>query len=93
MCFALLADERLVGFGRAVTDLATHAYWTDVVIAAEWRGKGYGEWLARCMPDHPQLQGLRRVSLLTRDAESFSRHLGFTGDVPGLVYLERRGEG
>src|SRR5918993_605563 len=31
--FALLEGERLIGFGRVVTDLTTYAYWTDVVIA------------------------------------------------------------
>ena len=90
--FGLLDGSRLVGFGRVVSDLATYAYWTDVVIAEELRGRGYGEWLARCMLEHPELQGLRRVSLLTRDAERFYRRLLFTSDLAGLTYLERRPE-
>jgi hypothetical protein len=32
----------LVGFGRAVTDLSTYAYWTDVVISAGHRGRAWG---------------------------------------------------
>ena len=90
--FALLQGPRLVGFGRVVSDLATYAYWTDVVIAEDLRGRGHGEWLARCMLEHPDLQGLRRVSLLTRDAEAFYRRLLFTSDLAGLTYLERRPE-
>ncbi|MEZ0332541.1 MAG: GNAT family N-acetyltransferase [Gemmatimonadales bacterium] len=90
--FGLLDGSRLVGFGRVVSDLATYAYWTDVVIAEELRGRGYGECLARCMLEHPELQGLRRVSLLTRDAERFYGRLLFTSDLAGLTYLERRPE-
>jgi len=90
--FGLLDGSRLVGFGRVVSDLATYAYWTDVVIAEELRGRGHGEWLTRCMLEHPELQGLRRVSLVTRDAEWFYRRLLFTSDLAGLTYLERRPE-
>jgi ribosomal protein S18 acetylase RimI-like enzyme len=88
--FGLLDGGRLIGFGRVVSDLVTYAYWTDVVIAEELRGRGYGEWMARCMLEHPELQGLRRVSLLTREAERFYHRLGFASDLAGLVYLERR---
>jgi hypothetical protein len=75
-----------------VSDLATYAYWTDVVIAEGLRGRGYREWLARCMLEHPELQGLRRVSLLTREAERLYRRLGFGDDLDGHIYLERRPE-
>jgi len=87
--FGCYHGARLIGFARVVTDLATYAYWTDVVVAPEYRGRGLGEWLGRCMLEHPQLQGLRRISLLTRDAASLYRRLGFTGELGGLVYLER----
>ena len=56
--FGLLDGSRLVGFGRVVSDLATYAYWTDVVIAEEVRGRGHGEWLARCMLEHPRAAGI-----------------------------------
>jgi N-acetylglutamate synthase-like GNAT family acetyltransferase len=88
--FALLERERLVGFGRAVTDLATYAYWTDVVIAEAYRGRGLGRWLSECMLVHPALQGLRRVALLTRDAARLYQEVGFTEGPGPLVYMERR---
>lgn len=40
--FGLFDHSLLVGFGRAVTDLATYAYWTDVVIAPSHRGRRLG---------------------------------------------------
>ena len=91
ICFGVYQDDRLVGFGRVVTDLATFGYLTDVVVAASHRGLGLGGWLAECMVAHPGLQGLRRLALLTRDAEGLYRKAGFEPGPAPLVYLERRG--
>src|SRR2546422_10614500 len=42
ICFAVFDGPTLIAFGRAVTDLATYAYWTDVVVAESHRGRGIG---------------------------------------------------
>lgn len=89
VCFGLFERETMIGFGRAVTDLATYAYWTDVVIAERYRGRGLGRWLSECMLAHPQLQGLRRVALLTRDAAELYAGVGFTIGSGSLIYMER----
>ena len=89
ICFGVLRDRRLVGFGRVVTDLATYGYWTDVVIAPNRRGQGLGRWLSACMLAHPELQGLRRIALLTRDAAPLYAGLGFTRGPGPLIYMER----
>ena len=91
VCFGLYRGAELVGFGRVVTDLATYGYITDVVIAAAHRRRGLGAWLTDCMLRHPELQGFRRLALVTRDAEALYRKLGFTPGAEPLVYLERRG--
>jgi N-acetylglutamate synthase-like GNAT family acetyltransferase len=88
--FALFEREHLIGFGRVVTDLATYGYWTDVVIANGYRGRGLGRWLSECMLAHPDLQGLRRVSLLTRDAAQLYAAMGFTVGAGTLIYMERK---
>ena len=88
VCFGAYHREVLVGFGRAVTDLSTYAYWTDVVIADAYRGQGLGRWLSECMLAHPGLQGLRRVALLTRDAEPLYAGIGFTVGPGPLIYME-----
>ena len=41
--------------------------------------------------DHPDLQNLRRVTLLTRDGAEFYSGLGFTKGASELTYMERRG--
>jgi GNAT superfamily N-acetyltransferase len=88
--FALFDRELLVGLGRVVTDLATYGYWTDVVIVDEYRGRGLGRWLSECMLAHPDLQGLRRISLLTRDAAGLYTRVGFHVGAGPLVYMERK---
>jgi N-acetylglutamate synthase-like GNAT family acetyltransferase len=90
VCFALFDDQALVAFGRIISDLATYAYWTDVVVSATHRGRGLGLWLSECMLAHPELQGLRRVALLTRDAADLYTKVGFTEGAGPLVYMERR---
>jgi N-acetylglutamate synthase-like GNAT family acetyltransferase len=90
VCFGLFQHGGLIGFGRVVTDLATYAYWTDVVIADGYRGKGLGRWLSECMLAHPDLQGLRRVALLTRDGAELYARVGFTSGAGSLVYMEHR---
>jgi GNAT superfamily N-acetyltransferase len=90
VCFGVFESTTLVGFGRAVTDLATYAYWTDVVIAEHYRGRGLGRWLSQCMLAHPELQGLRRVALLTRDAADLYAGIGFSVGPGSLTYMERR---
>ncbi len=90
LCFGVLDDERLVAFARVITDLATYAYLTDVVVHAEYRSRGLGRWFMECVLRSPGLQGLRRITLLTRDAETLYRRLGFERGAGPLIYMERR---
>ena len=90
ICFAVFDDHTLIAFGRAVTDLATYAYWTDVVVAEAYRRRGIGRWLAEAMLAHPQLQGLRRVALVTQAAASLYTQLGFRPIAGSLTHMERR---
>jgi ribosomal protein S18 acetylase RimI-like enzyme len=83
------ADEQLA-FARAVTDLATYAYFTDVIVAPGARGRGLGKWMIEALLAHPDLQGLRRVTLFTRDARSLYEKLGFSTEMPASTYMEMR---
>jgi GNAT superfamily N-acetyltransferase len=78
LCFSLLEDgERQVGFARVCTDCATYAYLMDVYVLPERRGQGLGRWLMECVMDHPSLAGLRRFSLITKDAHGLYHPFGF----------------
>jgi N-acetylglutamate synthase-like GNAT family acetyltransferase len=79
MC-AIARDERgkLVGFARLVTDKATFAWLCDVIVLPGKQGKGVGRALVHLFQRHPELQGLRRWLLGTKDAHGVYAPLGFT---------------
>jgi GNAT superfamily N-acetyltransferase len=78
LCFGIYDAGRQVGFARVVSDFATYAYLADVFVVEECRGRGLSSWLMECIVAHPQLQGLRRWSLVTRDAHGLYAKYGFT---------------
>jgi GNAT superfamily N-acetyltransferase len=90
LCFALRDDARQIGFARVVTDLATIAYIGDVFVLPEYRGKGLGTWLMKCVMSHPDLQGLRACILVTRDAHDLYKKFGFTSLGRPEGYMELR---
>jgi GNAT superfamily N-acetyltransferase len=77
LCFGLYLDDRQIGLARVITDRATYAYFCDVYVVDEFRGQGLGRWLLDCVMHHPDLQGLRRFSLVTRVAHRLYTPLGF----------------
>jgi GNAT superfamily N-acetyltransferase len=79
LCFgAYTADGQQVGFARIISDRATFAYLCDVFVLDAYRGQGISKLLMRHITDHPELQGLRRWMLGTRDAHSLYAQYGFT---------------
>jgi GNAT superfamily N-acetyltransferase len=77
-----------VGFARIVTDKATFAWLADVFVIDAHRGKGVSRLLMQAIVDHPDLQGLRRWLLATRDAHGLYEKFGFTSPPPGRL-MER----
>jgi GNAT superfamily N-acetyltransferase len=78
LCFGVYApDGRLVGFARAVTDLATFAWLCDVYIEPASRGRGLGTWLASSATGYLMGHGLRRVVLATMDAHGVYEKAGY----------------
>jgi ribosomal protein S18 acetylase RimI-like enzyme len=77
ICAAALDGGRQVGLARAVTDRATFAYLCDVYVLESHRGRGLGRRLVEALLAHPELQGLRRWALITRDAHGLYEKVGF----------------
>ena len=77
LCFGLYRGVVQVGFARVVTDRATFAYLCDVFVLEEHRGKKLGRRLMEAVTGHPDLQGLRRLVLVTRDAHGLYEQFGF----------------
>lgn len=78
LAFGVYRGGEQVGFARVVTDYTTFAYLADVFILASQRGQGLSKWLMEAIQSHPDLQGLRRWMLATRDAHGLYAQHGFT---------------
>jgi GNAT superfamily N-acetyltransferase len=89
LCFGIYKGRNLAGFARVISDYATFAYLADVFIVSEHRGQGLSRWLMECIMAHPDLQGLRRWSLVTRDAHGLYRKFGFTALQSPERWMER----
>jgi N-acetylglutamate synthase-like GNAT family acetyltransferase len=78
MCFSVIYLNHQVGFARMITDKATFGYLADVFIDENFRGRGLSKWLIEVILNHPDLQGLRRLMLATRDAHGLYAQFGFS---------------
>lgn len=78
LCIALHAEgQGQVGFARVVTDRTTFAYLCDVYVLEGHRGQGLADGMIQALLAHPDLQGLRRFMLFTRDAHRLYARHGF----------------
>jgi ribosomal protein S18 acetylase RimI-like enzyme len=101
LCFGLYEPEnaapstartdraKQIGFARLVTDGATFAYLADVFVLEEFRGRGLSKWLMQTIMTLPELAGLRRWNLATRDAHGLYRQFGFVPLAAPERYMER----
>ena len=78
-----------VGYARVVTDRATFAWLADVYVLNAHRGRWLGVWLVGGVLAHPDLQGLRRWMLGTRDAHGLYARFGFTPLAHPEVFMQR----
>ena len=89
MCFGVYApDGAQVAFARVVSDRATFAYLADVFVLEDHRGRGLAERLVRMILAEPDLQGLRRFMLGTRDAHPLYAKLGFSVVARPEIWME-----
>lgn len=78
LCIGVLDAGRQIAFARLVTDRATFAYLADVFVIPEYQGKGVSQEMLARLFAHPDVQGLRRLMLATRDAHGLYEKFGFT---------------
>jgi GNAT superfamily N-acetyltransferase len=89
LCFGVYREGAQVAFARVVTDRATFAYLADVFVLPGWRSDGVGQWMIGIVVRHPELQGLRRFLLATKDAHGLYARFGFSPLANPARLLER----
>lgn len=87
--YAGLLDGRQVAFARVISDGATFANLVDVFVLPEHRGRGYSARLLEAILADPDLQGLRRFMLATRDAHGLYARYGFVPVEGSQVLMQR----
>ncbi len=70
-------DGAMAAMARVVTDRATFGWIGDVFVDQAHRGRGLGKSIMTYLRSHPDLQGLRRLHLATRDAHGLYAQFGF----------------
>ena len=88
LCFGLFEGSLQIGFARVISDRATFAYLCDVYVLEGHNGQGLSTWLMENVCAHPDLQGLRRFVLVTRDAHGLYEKFGFTPLAAPSRYME-----
>jgi ribosomal protein S18 acetylase RimI-like enzyme len=78
LCFGIYHPTAgQIGLVRVVSDYATFAYLCDVYVLEAHRRHGLAKAAMRLLGNHPRLQGLRRLHLVTQDAHGLYRQFGF----------------
>ena len=84
---SLWRGKRLVGFGRASSDGVYRAVLWDVVVAGDLQGRGLGRQVVEGLLQHPRLQGVERVYLMTTNSAGFYEQLGFRREERQLLLV------
>jgi GNAT superfamily N-acetyltransferase len=63
---------------RAVSDKIRFAYIMDVFVDEKYRRKGYGQKMIKFLLESAELEPVRHICLLTRDAHKFYEKNGFS---------------
>lgn len=90
LCFGLFKNDAQIGFARLITDHTTFAYLSDVFVLPEFQGDGLGTWFMQCVFSHPDLGTMRRLMLITGDAQKLYEKFGFTVAANPEQIMEKR---
>ena len=70
--------KKLIGMGRALSDLVSDAYIQDVTVLKEYRGKGIGKIIIQTLVEELKKKGVDWIGLVAEPGtSSFYKELGF----------------
>ena len=80
--------DRLVGFGRVLTDYVYRASIWDVIVDKDYQGQDIGTQIMEHILHHPDLKRVDLFWLCTRDKQAFYEKLGFSSnEQTGMVWI------
>lgn len=90
--FAAAFDKKkMIGMGRALSDLCSDAYIQDVAVLSEYRGQGIGSMIIQTLIQGLKDRGVDWIGLIGEPGTgSFYRRLGFR-EMPGHIPFKLQG--
>ena len=85
---AFTAAGEQVGCARMVTDRSSFGYLADVMVDKAHLGRGLGRAMTQALLDHPDIGGLRRIMLVTRDAHGVYGACGFEPVIDSSHFMQ-----
>jgi ribosomal protein S18 acetylase RimI-like enzyme len=83
--------DRLVGFGRVLTDYVYRASIWDVIVDRDYQGQDIGSEIVQRILHHPTLKQVELFWLCTRDKQAFYEKLGFSSnEQTGMVWARAK---
>jgi N-acetylglutamate synthase-like GNAT family acetyltransferase len=83
--------DRLVGFGRVLTDYVYRASIWDVIVDRDYQGQDIGTEIVQRILHHPTLKQVELFWLCTRDKQTFYEKLGFSSnEQTGMVWARSK---
>jgi GNAT superfamily N-acetyltransferase len=86
-------EDKLVGFGRVVTDFVLHAMIYDMIVLPDYQGRGIGTMIMERLLNRCREQGIRDVQLFcAKGKRGFYERNGFEAraeDAPGMQLRKR----
>jgi ribosomal protein S18 acetylase RimI-like enzyme len=83
--------DRLVGFGRVLTDYVYRASIWDVIVDKNYQGQDIGTQIMHRILQHPDLKHVELFWLCTRDRQAFYEKLGFSSkEQTGMVWARTK---
>ncbi|MBE9045697.1 GNAT family N-acetyltransferase [Pleurocapsales cyanobacterium LEGE 10410] len=79
--------EKMIGFARAISDGIYRATIWDVVIHPDYQGVGLGQKLVKTVLNHPRMNRVERVYLMTTHQQHFYEQLGFQHNSSSTMVL------
>lgn len=88
LVYVAFYENQPVAMLRMITDYTTFAYLCDVVVDESHRGKGLGKMILNEAFNRDDVKSLRRISLLTQDAQGLYQQYGFENIEHPERYME-----
>ena len=87
---SLWHHNKLIGFGRATSDLVFRAVLWDVVIDSKHQGLGMGKLIIDAILKNKNIRSVEKIYLMTTNSSEFYKQLGFNiNETQSLLTLNR----